>query len=698
MISRRNFDIPPNPFQVERNELLNRSIINYIDSFSVEPYRIGELTTIFKEKDILLLGAPGVGKSSLIRLLVWDVLIEINENHRRKFDFLSEFLYVSDKTKKLPFFGIYINLNEDMNKDFYGTRLRSEEWMKLFFYYFSLFVISKFIYNIKQYTSKIQCNDVFLKEIKWEIGEVPQFISKTKNLTELNQKIKSKLIDIQNFLISFDSIQEKKKKLKFFSTEFFSISIENIINSLNVGFNRIILILDDLSWLPDQLIDSILSFFGRRYKNLEIKLSSRDKSFITDKVSKLDRRDLILIDFDYLLMNYRKKRFYNRMAEDIIKRRMSKKGYFFGNINEVFPSINQDKEADFYSNKINIIENDAFFINCIKKMSRLMKIEELLVDLLDLKIELKESLIIEKINEYKITNFIVTNAHISNIIYLIKIYEKLNEIKNPLDRKILEILTARKFNGNLSGSSLRNIFDILDKEIENIKKNKNLTKISLYLLAREATQLKLYSGLGDIVKISSFVIKDLLELLEVIFSKYISWQMKEYGSIFDNPIIPSKIQSEAIYEYAKKKIKINLLKSTKYGVVLYKFFEGLNEFFKDQFEIQASYQNGRSGFALSTLEECVKLKRSKIFSEALANSYLISKDISKGYEEHKKKSDYVFYLHRVICVFYGWPIALGGYKYTRYEDVMNFLLKGMIPPKKKIKQSLMNFIKRSDDI
>jgi len=698
VISRRNFDIPPNPFQVERNELLNRSIINYIDSFSVEPYRIGELTTIFKEKDILLLGAPGVGKSSLIRLLVWDVLIEINENHRRKFDFLSEFLYVSDKTKKLPFFGIYINLNEDMNKDFYGTRLRSEEWMKLFFYYFSLFVISKFIYNIKQYTSKIQCNDVFLKEIKWEIGEVPQFISKTKNLTELNQKIKSKLIDIQNFLISFDSIQEKKKKLKFFSTEFFSISIENIINSLNVGFNRIILILDDLSWLPDQLIDSILSFFGRRYKNLEIKLSSRDKSFITDKVSKLDRRDLILIDFDYLLMNYRKKRFYNRMAEDIIKRRMSKKGYFFGNINEVFPSINQDKEADFYSNKINIIENDAFFINCIKKMSRLMKIEELLVDLLDLKIELKESLIIEKINEYKITNFIVTNAHISNIIYLIKIYEKLNEIKNPLDRKILEILTARKFNGNLSGSSLRNIFDILDKEIENIKKNKNLTKISLYLLAREATQLKLYSGLGDIVKISSFVIKDLLELLEVIFSKYISWQMKEYGSIFDNPIIPSKIQSEAIYEYAKKKIKINLLKSTKYGVVLYKFFEGLNEFFKDQFEIQASYQNGRSGFALSTLEECVKLKRSKIFSEALANSYLISKDISKGYEEHKKKSDYVFYLHRVICVFYGWPIALGGYKYTRYEDVMNFLLKGMIPPKKKIKQSLMNFIKRSDDI
>ena len=173
--------------------------------------------------------------------------------------------------------------------------------------------------------------------------------------------------------------------------------------------------------------------------------------------------------------------------------------------------------------------------------------------------------------------------------------------------------------------------------------------------------------------------------------------MKQYGSIFDNPIIPYEIQNEAIYEYANKKIKINLLKSTKYGVILYKFFEGLNEFFKDQFEIQASYQNGRSGFALSTSEEYVKFKRSEIFSEAIANSYIILKDISKGYKEHKKKSDYVFYLHRFICVFYGWPIALGGYKYTHYEDIMKFLIKGMSPPKRKIKQSLMNFINNTDD-
>jgi len=365
VISRRNFDVPPNPFQVERNELLNKSIIDYIDSFSVEPYRIEELTTIFKETDILLLGAPGVGKSSLIRLLVWDVLIEINENHRKKFDFLREFLYINDKSKKIPFFGFYINLNEDINKDFYGTRLKNEEWRKLFFYYFSLFVISQFIYNLQQYTSKIQYNDILLKDIKWKSEEIPPFISKTKNLTELNQKIKSKLIDIQNFLTSFDSIKKKKKKLRFFSSEFFSISIENIINSLDIGVNRIVLILDDLSWLPNLLIDSILSFFGRRYKNLEIKLSSRDKSFITDNLSKLDRRDLIPIDFDYLLMNYRKKRFYNRMVEDIIKRRMSKKGYFFGNINEVFPSIHQDKEAESYSSKINTIENDNFFINCL---------------------------------------------------------------------------------------------------------------------------------------------------------------------------------------------------------------------------------------------------------------------------------------------------------------------------------------------
>ncbi len=102
IISRRNFDVPTNPFQVERNELLNKNIIDYINSISLEIYKIAELSTIFKEIDIILLGAPGVGKSSLIRLLIWDVLLEINRNKNPKFNFLEEYLYYN--SLKIPFF------------------------------------------------------------------------------------------------------------------------------------------------------------------------------------------------------------------------------------------------------------------------------------------------------------------------------------------------------------------------------------------------------------------------------------------------------------------------------------------------------------------------------------------------------------------------------------------------------------------
>ena len=132
MIPRKNFDAPPNPFQIERNELLNTDIKDYIYSLSIEPYKIPELTTIFKGVDNFILGAPGTGKSSLIRLLVWDVVLELNKNYIKKFGFLYEYLKSSNKIEKIPFFGFYINLHEDLNKNFHDSRLKEDEWKKLF--------------------------------------------------------------------------------------------------------------------------------------------------------------------------------------------------------------------------------------------------------------------------------------------------------------------------------------------------------------------------------------------------------------------------------------------------------------------------------------------------------------------------------------------------------------------------------------
>ncbi len=141
--------MPPNPFHVPRNELLHKEVRDYKRSISLVPFKIPELLNIFKEKDIILIGAPGTGKSSLLRLLVWDVLLEINRNFEKKFEFIKNYLCSSEKDKTIPFFAFYINLNEDLRKDFAGSNLSQKDYERLFLYYLSLFIISRFISNLK---------------------------------------------------------------------------------------------------------------------------------------------------------------------------------------------------------------------------------------------------------------------------------------------------------------------------------------------------------------------------------------------------------------------------------------------------------------------------------------------------------------------------------------------------------------------
>lgn len=695
IISRRNFDVPTNPFQVERNELLNKNIIDYINSISLEIYKIAELSTIFKEIDIILLGAPGVGKSSLIRLLIWDVLLEINRNKNPKFNFLEEYLY--SNSQEIPFFGFYINLYDDLSKNFYGTRLKKDEWNQLFIYYFSLFVISRFIRNLKLFFNKIKKKGLFHSDISWKNENLPSFICKTRNLDELKQKINDKMIDIEKFLTSYSSIEEKKQKLRFYSSEFFSFTIEDIVNSIDFNINRIILVIDDLSWLPNQLIAPILSLMGKRFKNLEIKLISRAKPHITEKLSSFDRRDVISIDLDYILINNYQKKYYNKMAKDIVRERLRNKGYFLNKVEDVFPELDVENEAKFYAKKIDIIQNDVFFNESLKNVKVLYNKQDLLRDLIKSNTDFTEQSLEVKFKEFGIEPLIISPQLVKKINILLKLYNQIKSYNNPVERKINEILAARIFKGDLNRKSIPEIYNVFTKVEEDIQKSTNLISISLHHLARESNQIKIYAGFNQIVQISSYVIKDFLEILEKIFKKYFLRQIKQYGSIYDQPIVPWEIQSEAIHEYGENKVKNYLTKNTKYGSLLYTFFQALDLFFKDQYNIKASYQNGRTGFAFSTIDDYLKLKEQDFFNEAIANSFIISKDISKGFINHQKKSDFVFYVHRSVCVFYNWPIDLGGYKYTNYEDIINFLIKGNKPPSKRVKESLINFLHTEND-
>ncbi|TKJ20051.1 MAG: hypothetical protein CEE43_13465 [Promethearchaeota archaeon Loki_b32] len=690
MIKRRNFDAPPNPFQIGRNELLNTDVKDYIYSLSVEPFKIPELTAIFKSIDNILLGAPGTGKSSLIRLLVWDVVLEVNSKNLKKFDFLYEYLKSSNKNEILPFFGFYINLHEDLNKNFYGSRLKGDEWKKLFIFYFSIFVIMQFISNIENFFKKTECLFNLNTKFEWQSENIPDFIKTTTTLNELKKVIREKLDLISNFLSTYKSIEEKKNQLRFYSEEFFSDVINDITNSNPLGLRRIILLLDDLSWLPDNLIEPILEIFGRRTKKLEIKLLSRDKPSISKKLNNFDTRDLIIIDLDYILINS-KKNYYSKMAKDIIIYRLRKYNYYFNKIEEVFPKLDPLKEAKIYSENSSLIKSDSFFKRCSKNVLKKLDSIETFQNIMNYDEPLNESNVN---NILKGSDLINDKKFITDLIYLSDIYRFLMSIENPIDRRICEGLTAREYKNQLPIHNLVKIKGNLKNNRERIENFGNMKNMCLFLIAKEEKKKKIYSGVNTIIKISSYVIKDLFEILDSIFRKYFAWQIKQYGSIFEFPEINYKLQNEAIHEYAKLKYKDKLIKSTKYGKLLFNFINTIEKLLRDQFNIRLSYDNGRTGFALSKLEDFLSLKQNNFINEALANSYIISKDISKGYSrEFQKKSEYAFYFNRLICVYYNLPIKYGGYRILDYNQIINYIIKGKIPPEKRVKETLFDFIK-----
>ncbi len=698
MVITKKVELPPNPFHVPRNELLHKEVRDYKRSISLVPFNIPELLNIFKEKDIILIGAPGTGKSSLLRLLVWDVLLEINRNFEKKFEFIKNYLCSSEKEKIIPFFAFYINLNEDIRKDFAGSNLSQQDYERLFLNYLSLFIISRFIRNLKQYFIEINKSSEIKRDINWTSENIPKFLSKSKNIGSLLEIILNEINVIQDFLSSYDEIEEKKKRIRFDDSLFFSQVIGDIFNSLEINIDRVILIIDDLSLIPDNLIKSVLKILGNRFENVEIKLSTRHKKLIRDKILELDRRDLIRLDLDFYLINL-KKNFYYKMAKEIVRNRLIQKNFVINNIDEAFPGISEIDEAYLYDKFIQIVRNDRFFLKVKNTIINIFndKKQQNLIDNYIVEDEEKyKSQLIDEIKK-KDLNGNLKGKYIKKLLSTPDLYNKLIEIENPLTRKITEILVAREYNGKIINVPIDELIIKINEKVIEIEKNSNITTIALHLLARDAKREKIFAGFNQIVNISSYVIKQLLEILEKIFDNYIISQTKLNKSIYENISIPYYIQNEAIHIYAKKFVEEKLRRGSHFGPILYKFLITLKRFFERQFSIKASYRDGHTGFSFSSLNDYISLRSLEIFNEALANSYFQSKDISKGYTaEYEKISHYTLYLNRLICVYFSMPIEYGGYRSTTYNDIKKFLLKGELPKdpiKKKKLGTLDKFIK-----
>jgi len=694
----QTFELPPNPFYVTRNDLLVIEVKEYINLVSLKPYKIQEIKNILQAKDVILLGAPGTGKSSLLRLLTWEVIFELNQNKDKKFKFLRDEIFENDKN--IPFFGFYINLHEDLNVHFYGTRLTEDEWQKLFNYYLSLFIISRFIRNLKDFLKRIQNeSEEKVKEIKikWRNERIPKFLTSLDTLNDIYIQIRKNLQNVEDFLIHYDNIERRKQKIRFFPGQFFTYVIEDIVKSYNIGFNRIIVILDDFSFIPKNLVKPILDIFGQRSGTIEIKLATRFTPLVDELISKLDHRDLIKIDLDYFFMNARTN-LYRDMVKEITKYRLSR--LFFQEIPKleaIFPSMDELEEAQFYEKKIEIKKNDLFFDEISKKIKGIFKSEGTFFKALELG---------EKSNEENLKNYLRNSINgekkkgmecdeiITHIQNLSKMYDFLKDLHNPIHRKILEVLAIRKFKKNLKLENIEKILSFFNSSSDDIEKHSHLTNICLHLLALDANESKIYGGLEQIVIISSYIVKDFLGILEKIFDGFLQERIKNGKRIFDDLVIPIEIQNRAIHKYAKKVFEDKIINLLVTGREMYEFFNGLTfNFLQPNYKTLASYENGRTGFAISSSEytNFVKLKINNIVNEAIASSYLQIKNIRKGFsDDYRRKEHYVFYLNRILCVYFNFPLAYGGYRQISYTNLLRLLQGKKI--RKKRKDDLSQFL------
>jgi len=627
----RQINFFKNPFISGRVESFFNKRDLLLSIFSPKPFEIGTVSKILEHNDVIIFGAPGTGKSSILRVLCWDMLIPILESERADYVFFKNLMKFDEEKKKIPFFGIYMNINKELEEGFFGRGIDNNDWQEMFLYYFCINVIHNFIKNLKEYKKSYS-----EKKIKWKSTHIPIWIKESETLNDLQAEIYKRIGNVHEFLNNRYK-DYKPFQIELIRNEFFSIVLEDILDSFIEDFDTIFIILDDFSFLKVNLMPSILNFLGKRNPRIFIKIGSRLSPALKIWPG-MDERDVFIIDLDIEFINTRQK-LYRNVTTDIAIKRIALQGYNITSrdFEKIFEKIDAEEEARIYADKIRI-NMDKFFIS------------------------LKNNINTRNLSE-------------DNLNELWSFFEE-NEV-GPLEKKIIEIITARKINKEkrirFDKQAILNIFGEIHEEFnENDYRFKRLETIALHLLARDARALKIYSGFNSIWRLSSYVLQNFLLILEKIFEEF--FFQEGIGKTITIKSISWKIQNQIIHNISIKYFKETIVSKTQYGLDIQKFIEILTKELLDQFEPKASYENGRTGFAIP-YNHYNSMIQNNIIKEALQYSYLQTKNVKRGFNRLSNAYDRqaVFYLNRLILPFFSFPIKSGGFKEFTITQINSLL-------------------------
>ncbi len=610
------------PFRGERAETFFDKKDLFLNLFSPIPYKIRRIKKIIEFNDVVIFGAPGTGKSSILRILCWDMLIKIkNEHFQKDYDEFRELLGLNDEN--LPFFAFYINLNKEFEDGFYAKDISDDDWKKIYLYYFCLLVIDRFLENLDSFDNRF-----FEKRITWFNNIIPNWIKNFTNLRSLYNEIKLKIGKIHQFLNGVYK-DYQKFEIELVQREFFSETINDIIKSIESPFKTIFIILDDFSSISVNLMPIVLNFLGKREPNIFIKIGSRLSPALNHWPGK-DRRDVTIVDLDYEFINT-KKQLFRSIVSDIAVKRLVVMGNKIAtsDFEKIFGKLNPIEEAKIYDKNITI-DNDTF-IEFLKKWEK-------------------------------------SNLIDADYIELFNFFH--NREIEPLHRKLIEILVTRDIRNLVLEISKPLIIEFFNEKLNEIDKHKELNTIALHLLAREANTRKIYSGYNSVWRLSSYVFQNFLYILEKILEEY------SYQESIAKPVtlIRWQIINKVIHELSEEYSEEILERHTEYGPDIKFFIKFLAIELLDQFAPQASFRDGRTGFGINRKYYYIIMKND-VIKEAVRYSYLQIKSIRKGLVRRINipKKTIVFYINRLLLPYMSFPLRLGGYRDISYDNIMKLV-------------------------
>jgi hypothetical protein len=566
---------------------------------------------LFLPKATRIMGIPGVGKSSILRLFSVEILIEIIKQkltYPQLYDVLSDIGIIEGD--EIRWVGLYVQIDE-FCLETANIVIPGVENERLFFTLFDLRVAKQLVYAIEQlkHLNRPAYSPQFIKAIASDLMP-PKIFTKDIFLKNLDRAIQEREISVAEILNSFPGASIPK--LFDFHSRFSCFDlIDAQLESSNLKF---ILMLDDAHDLyPNQY--QILKKAIERRMSFPRWIATRKHIYTINKLlgntsSAMEGRDVHTVDLDSETIN---SSLFKKFVKVLVDKRL--------NLTSSLNEFTSDQIVGMLSQESSVDEG--------KKQAAISKQR--------------------------------AEANSLNNIFIRKIPELDSFINGeniePEDAELL-LIKARR----MANKKQLSLFPDLEPFINVPAKDKQASK----LFWKKRIGLPLYSGFEDLIAISNRSVEQFLRIFSPIIDRLI------YRVELDkDTIILEKEQKTIIDKVANN--YINKIISRLYlGDKITQLIDNLGNYFSSRtYEPNAPHAPGITQFALLA-SDIDKLERShdeekwiqeisKILTIAIAHNVIVPEgDQKQGARNSELK--HVFSLNRLICIKYSLPLQKGDFQ------------------------------------